>query len=67
MKPIQYFMVFRSNGLSVIHFYADWSEPCQHMNNILADLVLEDEFRVTFYDNICTNKTSKISLNISEH
>nr|BAH71728.1 ACYPI000262 [Acyrthosiphon pisum] len=39
------FDALKSNGLSVIHFYADWSEPCQHMNNILEDLVLEDEFR----------------------
>lgn len=39
------FDALKSNGLSVIHFYADWSEPCQHMNNILADLVLEDDFR----------------------
>lgn len=37
---------FRSNGLSVIHFYADWSEPCQHMNNILDDLATESEFQV---------------------
>lgn len=36
----------RSNGLSVVHFYADWSEPCQHMNNILDDLASESEFQV---------------------
>jgi len=35
----------KSNGLSVIHFYAEWSEPCQHMNNILNDLVAENEFK----------------------
>jgi len=53
-------VVFRSNGLSVVHFYADWSEPCQHMNNILADLALEDEFRVTFMIIFVQTKPNKI-------
>lgn len=46
---MQYYTVFRSNGLSVIHFYADWSEPCQHMNNILADLASDNEFQVVYF------------------
>ncbi|XP_025413472.1 glutaredoxin 3 [Sipha flava] len=34
-----------SNGLSVVHFYADWSEPCQYMNNILSDLASDSDFQ----------------------
>lgn len=45
-STVFYFNVFRSNGLSVVHFYADWSEPCQHMNNILGELASESEFQV---------------------
>jgi len=39
------FEAIKSNGLSVVHFYADWSEPCQHMNNVLEYLASEDEFQ----------------------
>lgn len=39
------FEAIKSSGLSVVHFYADWSEPCLHMNDILDDLASEDEFQ----------------------
>ncbi|VVC25141.1 Glutaredoxin,Thioredoxin-like fold,Glutaredoxin, PICOT-like,Monothiol glutaredoxin-related,Thioredoxin [Cinara cedri] len=39
------FDLFKSNGLAVVHFYADWSEPCQHMNNILNEIASDSEFQ----------------------
>lgn len=45
-------MLFRLKGLSIVHFYADWSEPCQHMNTILNDLASENEYKVNIENNI---------------
>lgn len=58
---MQYFVDFRSNGLYVVYFYADYSKPYQHTKNLLADLFLEDKFQVTFIIiTVCTKKTIKI-------
>ncbi|XP_050535485.1 glutaredoxin 3 [Daktulosphaira vitifoliae] len=42
ITTVKEFEDFKLSGqLSVVHFYADWSIPCQHMNGILDDLAVE--------------------------
>lgn len=54
--------VIKTSKLVVIHFYADWAEQCQVMNDVLEEMSKKDDYKDVLFTKILAEQMSEISL-----
>ena len=57
------FNLFEKNeGLSVVHFMADWAPQCAQMNDVLKELQKQDDLKDIKFGKLCAEDIPEISL-----
>ena len=54
--------IYRSDNLSVIHFYAPWADQCMQMNEVLEEMTKLDDYKNVKFANIVAEQFPEISL-----